>query len=214
MSEDLVQHQDGFPNKIARIVLLAIQDVIGRNGATAVFTTARLAHLIDSLPPTDFEPGLTFEEIGRLLEAIEGIYGVRGGRRLMQQAGRESFKYWIEGFGGLVGFADVALRVLPLRLRARIGIEVLAEIFNRYSDQRVSLGEGSESYFFVLERCGFCDGRRVEEPSCSFLVGILEESLFWISRGRHFVVEETTCIACGDPVCTICIDKAPMELSS
>lgn len=211
MIEDRAQYQACFPNRISRILLLAIEDVLGANGNSAVLTTARLSHLIGAQLPADFEPGLAFGEVGRLFEAVEGIYGVRGGRRLLRQAGRESFKYWIEGFGGAIGVADIALRILPLSLRARIGVEVLAEIFNRYSAQRVTLGEGRDSYFFALEVCGFCSGRHSEEPCCSFPIGILEETLFWVSRGRHFIIEETTCIACGDPVCTLYIDKVPLS---
>ena len=150
MSEEPDRHRHVFPNKISRILLLALRDILGDNGMNAVLTTARLNHLIDETPAANFEPGLTFAEAGRLFEAIEGIYGIRGGRRLVRQAGRESFKYWIDGFGGVVGIADVALRLLPIPLRVRIGMEVLAEIFNRYSGQRVSLGEGRDSFFFVL----------------------------------------------------------------
>ncbi len=211
MSADSVQHRAGFPNKISRILLLAVKEVLGENGSSAVLTTARLAHLIDGTPPADFEPGLSFVEVGRLFEAIESIYGVQGGHRLARQAGRESFKYWVEGFGGILGFADVALRVLPVSLRARIGLEVLAEIFNRYSDQSVTLGRGSSGFFFVLETCGFCARRRTDEPVCAFPVGLLEETLFWVSRGQRFLVEETTCIACGDPVCTFLVEREPLR---
>ncbi len=213
MSETPRQRERAFPNKISRILVRAVRDTLGENASEAVLTTARLSHLIGDLPPANFDPGLSFTEVGRLFEAVEGIYGVSGGRRLARQAGRSSFKYWVEGLGGVMGFADVVFRVLPLSLRARIGIEVLAEIFNRYSEQRVTLGEGTESYFFVLESCGFCHGRRTDEPSCDFPIGVLEETLFWVSLGRTFTIQETTCIACGDPVCTFYIDKLPLESS-
>jgi predicted hydrocarbon binding protein len=214
MNADRTQRYACFPNRISRILLSATGDVLGANGSSAVLTTARLSHLIGNYPPADFESGLTFIEVGRLFEAIEGIYGVSGGQRLLRQAGRESFKYWMEGFGGAIGVADVALRVLPQALRARICIEVLAEIFNRYSGQQVSLAEGTGNYFFTLEVCGFCAGRHTDGPACSFPIGILEESLFWVSRGRHFAIEETSCTACGDPVCTLYIDKVPLDHAS
>jgi bacteriochlorophyll 4-vinyl reductase len=199
-----------FPNKISRILLLAVKDVLGASGSNAVLTTARLAHLIEEPPPPDFESGMTFAQVGRLFEALEGIYGVQGANRLARRAGQESFKYWVEGFGGVLGIADVVLRVLPLSLRARIGLETLAEVFNRYSGQRVVLGENSRSYFLTLERCGFCVGRHTETPACAFPAGVLDETLFWVSRGRRFSVEEAACIACGDPVCTLCVGKAPL----
>ncbi|MCJ7548472.1 MAG: hypothetical protein MUQ30_02180 [Anaerolineae bacterium] len=211
MSDYHAHQGNAFPNKVSRNLLRAVQDVIGDRGTQAVLTTARLPELIEGMPPADFEPGLTHAEVGRLFEAVESVYGVSGGRRLVRQAGQASFKYWIEGFGSIVGLADVAFRVLPLKLRVKIGIEVVAKISNRYSGQRVVLGEGRDSYFVVLERCGFCEGQRADAPICAFPVGLLEETLFWISRGNSFSVEETSCIACGDPVCTICIGKEPRE---
>lgn len=207
MSERLEQRPYHFPNKLSRIVLLAMRDVMGVNGLNAVLNTARLPSLIDHYPPPNFEPGLTFTEMSRLFEAVEGIYGIRGGRRLARQSGQACFKYGIEGFGGVIGFADFALRLLPIPMRVRIGMEVLAEIFNRYSDHHVRLAESEASYFFVMDPCGFCWGRHAETPACDLIVGLLEETLYWVTRGKRFVVESTACIACGEDIGAIRVDK-------
>lgn len=184
---------------------------MGNNGVNAVLNTARLQYLIDNYPPPDFKPGLTFPDVGRVFEAVEGIYGIRGGRRLARQTGQVCFKYSIEGFGGVVGFADFALRILPISLRMRIGLEVLSEILNRYSDQQVSLGENDNYYFFVMNRCGFCWQRQSQSPACMLAVGLLEESLYWVTRGQRFWIEETMCAACGHPMCTVSISKKPLS---
>jgi predicted hydrocarbon binding protein len=42
-------------------------------------------------------------------------------------------------------------------------------------------------------------------------VGILQEALYWVSSGKSFQVEEITCIAQGDPKCTIAVDKQPLK---
>jgi hypothetical protein len=201
-----------FPNKISRLLLLAIRDVLGESGNAAVLTTARLTRLIEATPPPDFEPGLTYIETGRLFEALESIYGVQGADRLARRAGQASFKYWVEGLGGVLSIADVLLRILPLRLRVKIGLETLAEVLDRYSGQRVVLGESAQNYLLTFERCGFCTGRHTETPVCAFPAGILDETLFWVSGGRRYLVEETACVACGDPVCTLCVSKAPSGL--
>lgn len=180
---------------------------MGVNGLNAVLNTARLPALIDQYPPPNFEPGMTFSEMSRLFEAVEGIYGIRGGRRLARQSGQACFKYGIEGFGGVIGFADFALRLLPIPMRVRIGMEVLAEIFNRYSDHHVMLAESGESYFFIMDQCGFCWERRTETPACDLIVGLLEETLYWVTRGQRFVVESTSCIACGENIGAIRVDK-------
>jgi len=211
VGDDLERRDYCFPNRISRILLLALRDVMGENGMHAVLNIARLPHFIEACPPPNFEPGMTFEEAGRLFDAIEGIYGVRGGQRLARRSGEACFKYGIEGFGGVIGFADFALRFLPISLRVRIGLEVLAEIFNRYTDQRVTLGEGDDSFFFIIERCGFCWRRHANTPACALLEGLLEESLYWVSRGKRFFIEGVSCLACGDPVGTLRVDKTPLN---
>ncbi len=212
MSADRAQQESYYyPNKISRILLLAMREIMGVNGLNAVLSTAKLQKLIDNYPQSNFEPGLTFDETGQLLEAVEGIYGLRGGRRLGAQVGQRCFKYGIEGLGGVIGFADFALRFVPVALRVRIVLEVLAEILTRYSDQRIVLGEDEHCYYFVADRCGLCWGRNAQEPVCSVMVGLLEESLYWGTRGRHFSVEEVTCIANGDQACAIRVVKMPLS---
>jgi predicted hydrocarbon binding protein len=56
-----------------------------------------------------------------------------------------------------------------------------------------------------------CWKRRADLPVCHLAVGLIQEALYWATGGKWFSVEETTCIAKGDPVCTIMIDKRPMD---
>ncbi len=42
-------------------------------------------------------------------------------------------------------------------------------------------------------------------------VGILQEGLFWVSSGKSFHVEESQCIARGDPYCLITVNKRPLD---
>ena len=211
MNSELDDRPYTFSSKISRVVLLSMEEVLGKNGLNAVLHTARLPHYIDAYPPADFEPGMTFEESGRLFEAMEGMFGQRAGRRLARQSGHICFRFGIEGFGAVIGFMDFMLRILPITLRARIGLEVLAEILNRYSDQRVTLKEDDETYFLEITRCGICWGRYASEPVCFLIIGIVEEILYWVSRGRRFDVEEVACIAKNDPMCIVQVQKAPIS---
>ena len=126
------------------------------------------------------------------------------------RGGGACFKYGIRDLGALVGLADVGLRLAPLSWRARIGCEVLAEILNRYSDYHVVLRQDNESYLWVAERCGFCWQRKTNYPACALMVGLLQETLYWVSAGRKFEVEEVSCIAMGDATCTLRVGKRPL----
>jgi len=189
------------------MVLLALEEVLGRNGLNTVLNLARLSYLSAGYPPPNFVLAVPFDEVAALLGAIDEMYGTQSGQLLAFRAGRACFKYGIRDLGALVGLADVGLRLLPLSWRVRIGCEVLAEILNRYSDYRVSLRQDDESYLWVAERCGICWQRQTNYPACALTVGLLQETLYWVSGGRKFAVEEISCIAMGDATCTLRVGK-------
>jgi len=200
-----------FPNKMGRIVLLAMEEVMGRNGVNAVLNMARLQHRIGNYPPNNFAKEFSFDEIGRLLQALDEMYGPRGGRGLARRAGQACFKFGVKDFGPMLGIADLTFRILPLGMKLKVGFEVLAQTFNKFTDNLVRLGEDEQYFHWILERCGACWGRHTDSPCCHMAVGILEEGVYWVSGGKNFYVEEVSCIAAGDPTCTILIGKRPLD---
>jgi predicted hydrocarbon binding protein len=200
-----------YPNKIGRIVLLAMEEIMGRNGVNAVLNLAKLRHLINNYPPNNFDRQFGFEEVGSIQQSLDDMYGPRGGRGLALRAGRACFKYGLKEFGPVLGIADLAFRLLPLNMKLKVGAEVFADTFNKYTDQRVRLGEEEDRLIWHNERCPICWGRKSDSPCCHLAVGILQESLYWVSGGKNFSVQEIACIARGDETCTIVIDKKPLD---
>ena len=199
-----------FANKMGRIVLLALEETAGRESFRAILRSARTQDRLDDFPPNDFDAGFSFGELGRIQQALEELYGLRTGRQLARRTGRACFRIGVEDLRPVLGIADLLFRVLPLRIRSRVGFEVLAQMFNRYSDQVVRLEEDDQYLTWVTERCGVCWGRDSDTPCCDLLVGLLEEGLYWLSGGASFFIEESSCIATGDPTCTILIGKRPL----
>ncbi len=200
-----------YPNKMGRIVLLAMEEVMGRNGVNAVLNLAHLRQLISNYPPNNLDREFAFEHVGGVQQALDDMYGPRGGRGLALRAGRASFKYGLKEFGADLGVADLAYRELPLDVKLRAGLSVFAEIFNKFSDQVVRLTEEPDRFWWVVERCPICWGRRSESPCCHLAVGVLQEAAYWVSRGQNFRVEELACVAGGHRSCTIVIDKRPLD---
>jgi predicted hydrocarbon binding protein len=207
----MTERQYYYPNKMGRIILLAMEEVMGRNGVNAILNLARLKNLVNSYPPNNFDRQFSFEEVGSIQQALEDMYGPRGARGLALRAGRACFKYGIKEFGPVLGIADLAFRLLPLGMKLKVGFEVFAETFNKFSDQIVRLGEDEENYIWIIDRCPVCWERRTDEPCCHLAVGILQEGLYWVSSGKSFHVEEVECIAKGDVTCTIHINKRPLD---
>lgn len=200
-----------YPNKMGRIVLLAMEEVMGRNGVNAILNLARLKNLVNSYPPNNFDRQFSFEEVGAIQQALEDMYGPRGARGLALRAGRACFKYGLKEFGPVLGIADLAFRLLPLSMKLKVGFEVFAETFNKFSDQIVRLGEDEARYLWIIDRCPVCWKRHTDEPCCHLAVGILQEGLYWVSSGKSFHVEEVECVAKGDPACLILINKRPLD---
>jgi predicted hydrocarbon binding protein len=199
-----------FPNKMGRIVLLALEEVVGSESKDTILTMARMQDRLEQYPPNNLAAEFSFGELARMQQALEELYGVRTGRGLAGRIGRACFRIGAEDLRPVLGIADLAFRILPLRIRLKVGFEVLAHIFGQFSDHRVLLEEDERYLRWVAERCGVCWGRRSEAPCCHLSVGLLEEVLYWLSGGESFYIEETSCIAAGDPVCTILVGKSPL----
>ena len=200
-----------YPNNMGRIVLQALEEVMGRNGVNALLTLAKLRHLVNNFPPNNLEKGFPFEDFGAITQALDDMYGPRGGRGLGIRAGRAAFKYALREFGAVLGIADLAFRLLPLGMKMKVGINTFAETFNKFSDQIVRLEEDEEHFIWVIERCPVCWGRTTDVPCCHAAVGILQEGAHWLSGGKSFRVEEVECIAAGDETCKIFVDKRPLD---
>ncbi len=200
-----------YPNKMGRIILLAMEEIMGRNGVNATLNVARLSHLINNYPPNNLDLKFSFYDVGQIQQAMDTLYGHLGGRGLAIRTGRASFKYGLREFGPLLGCTDLAFRLLPLNNKLSVGSEIFAKTFNEFTDQRVTVREEENCFYWEIERCPVCWGRHSEQPVCHLAVGILQEALYWVSGGKYFNVEETHCIAKGDPSCTILIEKHPLD---
>lgn len=200
-----------YPNLMGRIILLALEEILGGNGVNAALNMSSLADFIGNYPPHNQNLEFSFQSVSRLQSTLDDMYGPRGGRGVALRAGRACFQYGLREFGPLLGLTDLTFRLLPLQTKLRIGANAFADIFNKYSDQRVRLEDKGKRIFWHIERCPLCWERQAESPACHMAVGVLQEALYWVSGGKYFNVEETRCIARGEPACTIVIDKTPMS---
>lgn len=200
-----------YPQKMGKVMLLGLEEVIGKSGVASILDLGGLAHLSQNLPPATTDKTFRFEAVSQIHQALEQQFGPRGGRGLALRAGRASFKYGLKEYGSLMGITEMAFRLLPLQTKLRVGAKSFADLFNKHTDQIVRLEETDEKIFWHIERCPLCWGRTADEPICHLAVGLLQEALYWVSGGKVFNVEEIACIAQGASACTIEIDKIPLS---
>lgn len=199
-----------YPNRMGKIILLSMEEIMGHIGVNAVLRLASFSSLIENYPPDNTELEFPFSTVSGLTEMMEQVYGPHGGRGLALRVGRACFNYGVRQYGIQMGLTEMAFRLLPLPAKLTAGAGAFAELFNKFTDQKVRVEQEDGKLLWHIERCPLCWERHATEPVCHLAVGLLQEALFWLSGGKVFNVEEKTCIAAGDETCTIVIDQTPM----
>jgi len=200
-----------YPEQMGRIILLAMEEVIGREGVHSVLNLSSLASYADEYPDARPEKTFPFKAVAQLQESLEQVYGPQGGRGTALRIGRACFQYGLREYGSVLGLTGMAFRLLPLPTKIHTGAGLFADLFNKHTDQRVRIEEKGNTLFWHIGRCPLCWERKTTEPVCHLAVGLLQEALYWLSGGKIFNVEEIACIAHGDPACTIVIDQTPLS---
>lgn len=199
-----------YPNRIARIYLEAMEEVMGRNGLNALLNMTGLNQYTNDLPPGNLDREFDFADFSNLNQGILDIYGARGGRGLSMRGGRATFDRGLKGFGALAGVGDWAFKVLPETTKLKIGLPAMARVFSQFSDQISRVETFDDHFLYYIERCPVCWGQKSDRPTCYVATGLLQEGLRWVSSGREYRVEEIACIAAGDSACIFKVNKEPI----
>ncbi len=196
-----------YPNKWVRIVLLAVEEVMGRDSTHTLLKGAGLPHLVDHYPPDNMQKEFPFDDFGRLQQTIWEMYGTRGLRALNLQAGHQAFEDGLTQFRTVVSAAAVAMKASSLETRMHLGLEFFAKFFNEVSDQQIVVSEDDDHWYWTILRCPLCWGWQADEPVCYLATGVLQAAVDWVTSGEKFDITETECVAQGHSSCVITITK-------
>ena len=200
-----------WPNKMVRIYLTVLEDIMGKNGLNSVLHSADLDRLIDNYPPDNLKREFDFAEFAALNQGLDNTYGPRGGRVFALRGGKASVKAGLDAFGAAVGVSGLALKILPLGAKLRIGLPAMAKIFSTFSDQLSIAKEHDDRFVYTIKECPVCYGRHSDNAICHGAVGLLQGGVHWVSGGKDFTVVETECKAKGDQDCVFQIFKEPLN---
>lgn len=203
--------QHFLPNNLGRILLQSLEEVIGHNGVKAVLNLSDLPAYLTYYPPDNFDRGFPFEDLSRLNRGLEQLYGPRSGRGLAQRAGQATFRHALQQFADILSVSDLSFRLLPSRMKIRVGLSNLTRAITDHSDLQVRLEEQEDAFFLYCENCPICIGRTEARPCCHFSIGVLQEAMFWFSGGKYFPIEELQCQAQGAPACAIRILRSAID---
>ena len=210
MSNNPLPENRPMPNASLRTLLMAIEDVMGANGAKAVLNLGGLQRYINNYPPNNLEPDVTMDDYGAAQQAVEDFYGGRGARAMLTQIGRSLFRYTLEEQPAILGLAGLALKLLPRNTRVKLILNRLADAGTKRLNMDVSVQEVDDRFYLTYGACPGLFRQRPEaknELCCFTTVGVAQEALRWVSRGKHYRVQQESCKRGGDGQCRFCIYK-------
>jgi predicted hydrocarbon binding protein len=199
-------------NKAYRVILAGVSEIVGENGLKSVLNYAGLAKYIDNLPPKDTEKGgPLISEVAKLDIGIEEVFGKKGARAILFQVGRMQAKWGLEenpdiekgAREGMAGMTDVE--------RARIILNYTANAISKQLNTESRIEENGEVFLYISKAAAHCFGRESQTPVCYTTAGFVDGLVAWAVGGNTWKVEETGCMAMGEPACTFRISKKTEE---
>ena len=218
-----MSEQPEGPRSLARILLPAMQEVLGAEGFRSVLAAAGVPFQAagdetgdPAIPsraviPLSHLEAAASEAVSRLLQSLEQVYSPQVGQGLARRIGRACFQYGLRDYGERLGFTSNSFRLLPLPLKLKKFAGALADFLNGPMHQEARVEQSDGTLLWIMGRCPLCRERRAAEPVCQLAVGLAEESLYWLSGGKIFNVEEIACAARGDEACSLRVNETPLS---
>ena len=210
--------------RMGRVLHQAMEEVLGGDGLRSVLQAARVLDGGIEVGDGDgasqpYSMGAEFIDNGRFSSSrlnfvfgtLEQQYGPQAGRGLAVRIGRACFQYGLRELGESLGLTATSFRLLPFPEKLNKFAGALAGMFAGSARQPVRVEKQAGKLLWHMEPCPFCGGKASQDAGCLLPVGLAEESLYWLSGGKIFSVEEIACIARGDPACTLQVDETPLS---
>lgn len=198
-----------YPNNLARITLLALEDVMGTNGMNALLRLANKNEYIGKLPPDNPDLEFDFADFSMIHGALHNLYGPHGSRVLGLRAGEATFNETLRIIGEAVDVNDHEFAVLPVAEKVRVGISLVGITFTQSTGNFPVIREENKNFIYSITNCPVCWGRKTNEPSCHFFAGLIMGAMKWVTRGINFDVIQRSARSCGDISCDFLIPKNP-----
>jgi predicted hydrocarbon binding protein len=197
-----MSEQAELANKAFRVILLAVEDVVGTRGTGIILRQAGLAQYINNYPPSDTKRGgHQLRYMSQINRALFDIYGRRGARAILRRSGRSRALDAIAENGLLANATKLAARFLPRRMKVKLMLDTAAREYSEQLSTNVKIEEDAKFFYWSDPMCGNCVDWQSDQPVCFTTVGFIHGLLAWILEDDNFIVEETACRAKGDAVC-------------
>ncbi len=192
------------PNQLLFLTFITVQEILGKNGLNSILNYTKLLHYIDNYPPNTLEQQHPFSDFTRLVSGMVEVLGEKGARSIMLQSGLKGFKNMLCDMPGLFALEGVRVAQGPADklFDEYVRIETIMVQAGRaiFGDSLHTDYTTDEGWCLELSPCYWCLGLKTGSAICYAEVGFELGVARWI-LGPDARVEETHCIARGDPMC-------------
>ncbi|MEK7439931.1 MAG: 4-vinyl reductase [Chloroflexota bacterium] len=198
-----------------RWALLAAEEVVGAKGMGVVLRDAKLERFVGNYPADVLKPGgtITFGEYASLNAGLLNFFG-RAGKSMAYRVGRLSAKHGIDQQSAIFGVAALlAAKVLPYPMQIKVGLDAMNDGFRKVygaSNYTGRIEDRGATIAMIMPECANCAGKQSTEPMCLIHVGVLLESVHWLS-GKEAEVKQTASRSMGAEACVWEVSKTPKE---
>jgi predicted hydrocarbon binding protein len=195
-------------NKAFRVILLGMEEIIGKNGLKSMLNYSELSRYIDHFPPNDSQKqDIHISEITRLDEMIEKIYGKAGARAILFQVGRMQAKWGLEENAAIADAAKAAMSQMSEKDRAKIILSYTSDTISKQLDTEIWVEETEDGFLYKDKAATHCFGRKSKEPVCAVSDGFLTGMVTWAVGEKGWQSKEIACIAMGEEACIYSIKR-------
>jgi predicted hydrocarbon binding protein len=196
-------------NKAFRVVLLAVEEVIGKNGLKSVLNYAGLATYIDNFPPNNAEKnGIRISDNMKMAMGIEEVFGRDGARAILFQVGRMNAKWGLEENPDVAEAAKSAMATMSEHDRAKTILTFAANAVSTQLSTETWVEEDGDCILVKDKAASYCFDRKSDAPVCHPISGFWSGLVEWAVGNKEWKAQETGCMAMGDEFCTCRVYKA------
>ena len=200
------------PNRIARYMMMTLQDLMGENSLNAVLKQSGLPTYREICPPDNMDNAFDFSIYSAICSAVANTYGSRGAMVFLIRAGKASFRNGIQSFIDHYGEGlEWTGKFVPLSIKLPSFLKWIAKNYTETSDRSVEVKDNGDHYLYINKRCPVCWGRHVTSPDCHITHGFLQEATSFISNAAQFQIRQITSIGAGDASCDFIVPKRPVD---
>jgi|GEM_PF-4344134 len=169
--------------------------------------------VLEILGPCDFssvslKPGVPLDLAGSHLE-LEKVAGSLACRGFEDRIGQALFRGFLRKAAEPLGFFKPEILYQPVRKKALIGLRLICAEYERLTGVDIQIKEQAARFQLILPVSR--DSHQSCPLPCPILVGFLKEFMSWCGGGRHFLVEETSCLTAGNTACSFSIHTTPLD---